>query len=47
MGAARLTYLGHRVTCVDKGKECVADLKSGSLPGYGLRPKEAVERGVV
>jgi hypothetical protein len=47
MGAARLPYLGHRVTCVDEGEECVADLKSGCLPGYGLRPKEAVERSVV
>jgi UDPglucose 6-dehydrogenase len=43
---ACLAHIGHRVTCVDKNPQLVAELEEGRIPFYEPGLEELVERGV-
>ena len=43
---ACLSHLGHRVTCVDRDEERLAELESGRMPFYEPGLEELVSRGV-
>jgi len=43
---ACLAHVGHRVVCVDKNEERVADLENGVMPIYEPNLQEMVSRGV-